>query len=64
MQKILAFNIKPQGVQIFDESWRFGLFQLITLILFQVSNLQSYYYELYIRIWQNINELDASTIDS
>ena len=45
-------------MQIFDESWRFGLFQLITLIFFS-----SFKFAI-IRIWQNINELDASTIDS
>ena len=42
-KKTLEFNIKMHGMQIFDESRSFGLFQVVTLVLFEVSNLQSYY---------------------
>ena len=41
-KKTLEFNIKMHGMQIFDESRSFKLFQVVTLVLFEVSNLQSY----------------------
>ena len=41
-KKTLEFNIKLHGMQIFDESRSFKLFQVVTLVLFEVSNLQSY----------------------